>query len=331
MSVGISVLMPVYNGSVFLEETLDSLVAQTFKNFEVICIDDGSTDGSLQILEEYAQRYEFIKVYNKVNGGTAAKSINYGLQYMEGEYFMYSSQDDLFSPRLLEVNFDKAVEMDADAVVPDTIFYFPDGNNKKGIFGINNDHSRILNGNEAFSYSLNWEITGFVLWKKSLLKNIDGKFFDFSINSDEYTTRLLYFFSKKVVFTNEIFFYRQNNPNSITKKWNPKLLESFLTIKKLEIFIEENSKKKSEDLKRVWEALFNELVRIISIFYSNKNIAIENPILVENNLKYIYDNHIHKIRKITVKSWKQKIIKTIIQINYSGLKAFVCIKNIILK
>ena len=331
MSVGISVLMPVYNGSVFLEETLDSLVAQTFKNFEVICIDDGSTDGSLQILEKYAQRYEFIKVYNKVNGGTAAKSINYGLQYMEGEYFMYSSQDDLFSPRLLEVNFNKAVEMDADAVVPDTIFYFPDGNNKKGIFGINNDHSRILNGDEAFSYSLNWEITGFVLWKKSLLKNIDGKFFDFSINSDEYTTRLLYFFSKKVVFTNEIFFYRQNNPNSITKKWNPKLLESFLTIKKLEIFIEENSKKKSEDLKRVWEALFNELVRIISIFYSNKNIAIENPILVENNLKYIYDNHIHKIRKITVKSWKQKIIKTIIQTNYSGLKAFVCIKNIILK
>lgn len=331
MSVGISVLMPVYNGSGFLEETLDSLIAQTFKNFEVICIDDGSTDGSLQILEKYAERYEFIKPYSKANGGTAAKSINYGLQYMEGEYFMYSSQDDLFSPRLLEVNFNKAQEMDADAVVPDTIFYFPDGSNKKGIFGINNDYSRILNGDEAFSYSLNWEITGFVLWKKSLLQKIGGEFFDFSINSDEYTTRLLYFFSEKIVFTNEIFFYRQNNPNSITKKWNPKLLESFVTIKKLEIFIEENSKNKNEDLRRVWEALFNELIRIVSIFYSNKNFVIENPLLVENNLKYIYDNQIHKIRKINFKSWKQKIIKNIIQVNYSGLKAFVCFKNVIFK
>lgn len=331
MNVGISILMPVYNGAFFLEETLDSLVAQTFKNFEVICIDDGSTDESLDILNEYAKKYNFIKVFTKPNEGTAAKSVNFGLKYMEGEYFMYSSQDDLFSPRLLEVNFRKAQEMKADAVVPDTIFYFPDGSNKKGIFGINNDHSRILNGDEAFSYSLNWEITGFVLWKKSLLEKIGNQFFDFSINSDEYTTRLLYFFSKKVVFTNEIFFYRQNNPNSITKKWNPKLLESFVTINKLEIFIEENSIKKSEDLKRVWEALFKELVRIVSIFYSTKSITIEDSVLVENNLKYIYNNHIDKIRKITVKSWKQKIIKNIIQVNYSWLKTFVYCKNIILK
>ena len=331
MNVGISILMPVYNGAFFLEETLDSLVAQTFKNFEVICIDDGSTDESLDILNEYAKKYNFIKVFTKPNEGTAAKSINFGLKYMEGEYFMYSSQDDLFSPHLLEVNFRKAQEMKADAVVPDTIFYFPDGSNKKGIFGINNDHSRILNGYEAFSYSLNWEITGFVLWKKSLLEKIGDQFFDFSINSDEYTTRLLYFFSKKVVFTNEIFFYRQNNPNSITKKWNPKLLESFITINKLEIFIEQNSIKKSEDLKRVWEALFNELVRIVSIFYSTKSITIEDSALVENNLKYIYNNHIDKIRKITVKSWKQKIIKSIIQVNYSWLKAFIYCKNIILK
>lgn len=329
MSIAISVLMPVYNGEFFLNETLDSLIAQSFSDFEVICIDDGSTDGSLNILEEYAETHEFIRVFSKVNEGTAAKSVNFGLQFMQGEYFMYTSQDDLFSPNLLEVSYRKARELNADAVVPDTIFYFPNGNNKNGIFGLHNNHSKILNGNEAFSYSLNWNISGFVLWKRSLLNRLGGEFFDFSINSDEYTTRLLYFYSNKIAFTQEKFYYRQNNPNSITKKWNSKLLESFITIKMLETFIKDNSTQVDKDLCRVWETLYHELIRICFIFYTDKGLALsEDEKLVENKLEKIYNENVYKIRKITLKSWKQKIKKNIIQVNFSVLKALVYLQVI---
>lgn len=333
MSVGISVLMPVYNGSFFLKDTLDSLVKQTYKDFEVICIDDGSTDNSLEILNQYALDYSFIKVFTKQNEGTAAKAVNYGLKYAQGEYFMYTSQDDLFSENLLKINYLAAKKYNADAVVPKTIFYFPDAENDRGICGINGDYSRSISGNEAFSYSIDWEITGFVLWNSKLLSRIGGQFFDFSINADEYTTRLLYFYSNSVVFTEEVFYYRQNNPNSITKKWNPRLLESFATINRLEAFIQANSENKEEDLLRLWKALYHEVIRITSIFYSSRSsISQQDFQEIEGILKDIYIRRHFDLRTVTSNSMKERIRKDIVLVNYNFLKAFhflsALIKNI---
>lgn len=315
--------MPIYNGAFFLKETLDSLVNQSFKDFELICIDDGSTDHSLEILNHYAKRYEFIRVYRKQNEGTAAKAVNYGLQYVRSEFFMYSSQDDLFDKNLLEINYLKAKETYADAVVPNTIFYYSEDNASEGIFGLNKNYSHILSGNQAFSFSLNWEITGFVLWKTELLNKIGGKFFDFSINSDEYTTRLLYFFCQKVVFTQTNFYYRQNNPHSITKKWNPRLLESFITLDWLEKFIIEKAGGRQDDLDKLRETYYHELMRITSIFYKNKK-GLDGTEFSrnENYLKSIYNANHHKLQNLKFASVKKKTVLSLIRQNYYALKMY---------
>lgn len=312
--------MPVYNGAPFLEETLNSLRNQSYKNFELICIDDGSTDNSLEILKKFQKENPFLKVFCKPNEGTAAKAVNFGLEYAVGEYFMYSSQDDLYSENLLKINYELAKELNADAVVPNTIFYTDTKDTDEGIFGLNNNYEIVLSGKEAFSYSLNWEISGFVLWRRSLLKNIGNKFFDFSLNGDEYTTRMLYYYSNKVVFSKENFYYRQNNPNSITKKWNTRLLESFDTTSKLENFVRENTNSKN-DLIKVSQTLYFELLRISSIFYKNRSTITKTEFKnVENRLVNIYEANRNDFKKFKFDSMLQKLQKAVVLISYSSLK-----------
>jgi len=94
----VSVVMPVYNGGPFLRQSLDSILAQTYPDFEVIVVDDGSTDETPQILASYGSR---IRTYHKPNGG-GASAINYGIGQGHGEWIAWLSADDLWEPTNLE-------------------------------------------------------------------------------------------------------------------------------------------------------------------------------------------------------------------------------------
>lgn len=105
-SAFISIVMPVYNAEAYLRTTLDSLVNQTYKNIEILCINDGSFDRSVDILDEYAKKDSRIHVYTKENTG-AADSRNYGLKLAKGEYIMFLDADDIFNYQLLEKLYNK--------------------------------------------------------------------------------------------------------------------------------------------------------------------------------------------------------------------------------
>ena len=94
----ISVFVPVYNGEKYLERTLLSIQQQTYANIEVLLVDDSSTDGSLEILKRFAEEDSRFKVFVKENGEIVAKSMNFIIPIIKGDFFFYSSQDDLFSP-----------------------------------------------------------------------------------------------------------------------------------------------------------------------------------------------------------------------------------------
>src|SRR5256885_13277506 len=94
----VSVVMPVYNGGPFLRQSLDSILAQSYPDFEVIVVDDGSTDDTPQILASYGSR---IRTYRKPNGG-GASAINYGIGQAHGEWIAWLSADDLWEPTNLE-------------------------------------------------------------------------------------------------------------------------------------------------------------------------------------------------------------------------------------
>lgn len=92
----LSIIIPVYNASAFLRETLDSVLKQSMQDFEIICVNDGSTDGSLTILESYADKDSRVSVYTVENGGVS-NARNFGLSKAIGKYVHFVDADDLLS------------------------------------------------------------------------------------------------------------------------------------------------------------------------------------------------------------------------------------------
>jgi len=300
----ISVVIPIYNGEKYLEETLNSLLSQSYTNFEVVCVNDSSTDSSLEIIENYARLDRRIRVYTKTNGGTSAKSVNYGLQFADGEYFMYSSQDDLFSSDLIEKNVLRLLETGADVAIPEMRYYYDADNCEKGIVGIKGDKSRELIGREAFVLSLNWTIHGFALWSMETIRKVGIG--EYGLNSDEYATRMFYFNSNKVVFSEGKFFYRQGNPNAITSKWSISQLDYIKTCNKIETFLIENGFGYREiAINR--QMLVNEFIRIMIKFKSVlKSLSKQERLYTYKKIKSLYK--INRSKFSDIKGLKRRII-----------------------
>ena len=107
--VKISILMPIFNDEEYLRESIDSILKQSLKDIEVICVNDGSTDGSLEILNEFSKRYDFIKVFTKENEGSGIAR-NYALTKATGEFIAYLDSDDIFiNEKALELMYDSAI------------------------------------------------------------------------------------------------------------------------------------------------------------------------------------------------------------------------------
>ena len=115
-AVTVSVVMPVYNGEDCLRECLDSICAQTLRDIEIICVDDGSSDGSLAILDEYASKDKRIRVIAQPNSGAAAAR-NKGIAIASGEYLSVLDSDDRFEPDMLEKMVARARSADAQIVI----------------------------------------------------------------------------------------------------------------------------------------------------------------------------------------------------------------------
>ena len=119
----ISVIVPVYNVEKYLRECLESLICQTLEDIEIICINDGSTDSSLAILEEFAAKDARIKIINKENSGYGA-SMNAGLNAAAGEYIGIIESDDFADKKMFEDLYNLALKNDADIVKSDFYYHF---------------------------------------------------------------------------------------------------------------------------------------------------------------------------------------------------------------
>ncbi len=127
MQAKVSVIIPIYNAAQYLHECLDGVVNQTLREIEIICVDDGSTDGSLSIIQGYAERDSRVKVYSQPNKNAGAAR-NKGLSLATGEYLSFLDADDLFEPNMLEVAYWKAKEDRAEIVVFRSDLYYTDQN-----------------------------------------------------------------------------------------------------------------------------------------------------------------------------------------------------------
>lgn len=218
----ISVFIPVHDGEKHLAQTLESVLAQTHPDFEVICIDDGSTDTSPRILAAHAARDPRIRVLTvPQNLGSAPKALNHALGAMTGGWFVYASQDDLFSPDWLARMHARAMETGADAVVPEVVLHHADDPSKDRT--LKGDPAELISGREACLRSLDWSIPGNALWRADLVRRLG--FEAFALNSDEYAVRRFFLECRQVAFSGGRFLYRQDNPDAVTRRFGPGRLD----------------------------------------------------------------------------------------------------------
>ena len=122
----ISVIVPVYKAEAYLHRCVDSIIAQTFTDWELLLVDDGSPDRSGDICDEYASKDARIRVFHKENGGVSSARQK-GLDEAVGEYTIHADPDDWVEPMMLEELYKKAKEDDADMVICDFICEYKTG------------------------------------------------------------------------------------------------------------------------------------------------------------------------------------------------------------
>ena len=114
--IKVSVIMPIYNAYDYLRPAIDSVLDQTLNEIELICIDDGSTDSSFELIKEYQQKDERVRIVTETNAGPALARNN-GIKRARGEYLAFLDADDFFEPALLEKLYEAAKEKDLDIAI----------------------------------------------------------------------------------------------------------------------------------------------------------------------------------------------------------------------
>lgn len=226
----VSVIIPVYNTEKYLRQCLDSVVNQTLKDIEIICVDDGSTDGSLDILKEYASKDERFIILEQKNQG-AGPARNKGLEIAKGEYLSFLDSDDIFLPNMLEKAYNTAISNHADVVC----FQYNQLNvntneigNPTGIFPKNPDNKNILTFETEDLKDTVFTVSNPMPWNKIISRELvidnDIKYQSLSHSNDVYFTMCCMAFSKRVSFILEsLVLYRYNRENSLksTRDDNP--------------------------------------------------------------------------------------------------------------
>lgn len=238
MNKKVSIIVPVYNVSNYLPSCLDTLINQTYRNIEIILIDDNSTDNSLEICNKYKEKDPRIIVIHKENGG-AASARNYGLNIYTGEYVSFVDSDDYIELNYIEKLVSMLEKYNADISV--CSFFDVKNTNVKAF----DYHCDVIEyDDEGFLKRFLDDWTCGLLWNKifksGVVKNIrmkEGHKID-----DEFFTYKLIMNSKKVVlFNNPLYYYRQRMDSVMNLEKNQVLLlddrleyleERYKTIKK---------------------------------------------------------------------------------------------------
>ena len=231
----VTVLMPIYNAERFLHESIASLLAQTSNQWKLICIDDGSTDSSKAIVEEYCKKESRIKLICQENAGPAVARAR-AIEIADTEYVSILDSDDAYAPDYVEKMLARAEETDADIVVPDVEFGYGNTQKLPNMFVQHHLSSDMIieDGKKAFAMTIPWQLHGWQMIRTSLAKKYytvqQASYSKF--NSDEYITRLLYLKSKKIALCSAIYKYRVDE-TSITRKPSLKMMDYLVTNAKL--------------------------------------------------------------------------------------------------
>ena len=233
----ISVIVPIYNTEKYLVECVESIRKQTYSNIEIILVDDGSTDASIEICDEFAEKDSRVRVFHKENEGVAVAR-NFGIQQSNGQYVVIVDSDDVAVDKMIEVLYTQIKENDADIAVGNYYIYDESDGNfyyyiTEADYCVEVLSPQELIDRQAGAWKWNstaFMLTTFKLYKKVLFDDVSfthGRRFD-----DEASTHRLFLRSKKTVFVNDnVYLYRRRSGSIMRSEfdisWVRDLVEVF--------------------------------------------------------------------------------------------------------
>ena len=291
----ISVIIPIYNVEKYISRCLDSVINQTYKKIEIICVDDGSPDNSIKILKEYEKKDSRIKIIRQENGGLSSAR-NIGIKDSRGEYIFFLDSDDWLPLNSLELLYEDILLNKSDISVGNLIKVYPKKNKEIGLKNLKKIDYSLKN---YLEYSIN---------KKNFTANVVNKLYKTKIiveNKILFKEKILYedflftvqyfIYCKKIsVIKEAVYYYFLEREDSIVNTVNIRDLEVFLNIIEIEKFLINNNQKEILNLKYFQNYIFEWLLSAtVSKLFKNGDIEIVEKIyeIIKNNqiFKKYYD------------------------------------------
>lgn len=261
-SVKVSVIMPVYNAGKYLEKCLQSVVNQSLADIEIICVDDGSTDNSLDILNDFAKRDKRFKIITQQNQ-FAGVARNNGMRAATGKYFVFWDSDDFFEKNALSVMYKRCESKNADVCLCGAYRFDTEKNSrsidesflKKRFLPRKDVFSKETNGKYIFNMASNvpWQR----MYRASFIKEHEIQFQNLRQANDTYFVMMSMFYAQRITATEKpLVNYRVNNRLSITGKASKNPLCAYESFKAV------YDKLKTENVSGdVWQSFYNKLIQ----------------------------------------------------------------------
>lgn len=223
MGEKISVIVPIYNVEQYLRRCIDSIINQTYKNLEIILVDDGSPDNCGQICDDYAKKETRIKVIHKKNGGLS-DARNAGLEVCTGDFISFVDSDDWIELNTYEIMMKSMNEYNADMVVSNINYVYKDKVESKYSEG----KIRCFNKEEAMKELIKDGLVQAVVWNKLYKSNlIDNLRFKVrKLNEDEFFTYKICAKAERIVYIPEALYQYRQREDSIMGAYSLKRLDS---------------------------------------------------------------------------------------------------------
>lgn len=306
----VSVVMPVYNTEKYLDESLNSIENQTLKDIEIICVNDGSTDNSLKILESHASRDDRIKIINQENQGVSVAR-NAGIEAATGEYISFVDSDDLLVDFAYDKSYENASRFGVDIMEFNCMEFF-DGEDFE-IPSYEHDYSKVRvrkrrkNQDPFETLGLGKGLVWNKLWRREFILNNNLKFCEGASRGEDtiFNDLSIPLICKTVIDDNALYCYRRNREGSLmntSESDGKKKLDSYLIL--VDHFID-NSQKINYDGSDDWkldvviELSHDAIVKFIKNDEDIKNYSVKSLNLVNKFLE---------INKMTPNEHYQKCI-----------------------
>ncbi len=322
----ISIIVPVYNVEAYLRECIESILAQTYQNLEIILINDGSTDQSENILNDYAKRFKNIKAIHQKHGGVSSAR-NTGIKHASGEWISFVDPDDYAKNNFVETLYEIAIKNKADI----STCSFTSFSEEKSI--LKNPPiwpAKPLSGHNAINESMKHKRPAYLplnLFRASLFRNGSISFPVGQEYEDIAAKIKLLYYAKKVAFTNQkLYMYRIRKDSITGKKFSASRYRDFTdALRDVREFLEKSTdqakfiylnyfefysmvtllnylarEKKTPDTKKYWREIRKKLISVYrkTTFPSTKTKVIYTLIMILSASRPFYSS-LYKISKKT--------------------------------